>query len=217
MNVGFAPVGAPGDGMGPFRRIFDRGVNLAIVKDLSNIDAVLLWGGSDISPSLYDEARYRNSGPDSPTPRDIFEWSLIREADERGIPVIGICRGAQLMCAYVGGKLVQDVDNHNKSHSIATVDDKSFFVTSCHHQMMYPFDVEHEMLAWSSKHQSTVYNPKEKLYCQEMEKHFYKEPEVVFFPEIKGYGIQCHPEWHTEDDPFNAWIMESIVEKCFKD
>lgn len=219
MRVGYAPIGAPAyDGIGPFRALFSSSVSLRSAPNLDDLDAIILWGGADISPSLYDEPRFSNSGPDEPSPRDLFEWSLIREAELKGIPIIGICRGAQLMCAYVGGKLVQDVNNHTGSgHGITTNTGEHFFVTSCHHQMMYPFDVEHELIAWSTKHQATKYNPPDRLYCQEMEKHIYKEPEIVFFPEIKGYGIQCHPEWHTEDDPFNAWIMKDIINKCFKD
>lgn len=217
MNVGYAPIGAPHDGIGPFKGLFSKWINLATAESFSNIDAVILWGGADISPSLYAEEPFHNSGPQRPSPRDVFEWGLIREAEAKGIPVIGICRGAQLMCAYVGGKLVQDVNNHNRGHSIITNTEERFFVTSCHHQMMYPFDVEHELIAWSEKHQATRYNPPDRLYCQEMEKHIHKEPEIVFFPEIKGYGIQCHPEWHTEDDPFNEWVMKNIIDKCFKD
>lgn len=219
--LGYAEQG-PYGGIGPFSAIFDGGVRLLYEKDLSNIAAVILWGGSDISPSLYDEKAFSNSGPTHPTERDLFEWELCRQAVEQDIPIIGVCRGAQLLCAFAGGKLIQNVTGHHGEHDIICNTGEIFEVSSSHHQMLYPFDIPHEMLAWGSKKLSKVYQPKGAL-SDNMEKPSYVEPEVVYFPEINGFGIQCHPEWHnshTSNRPndgvaFNKWVMTAIIDKCF--
>ena len=208
---------APTDGLGCFDSLFDYGKDAALLTTLDYVDALLLWGGADISPSLYKEQRYFNSGPTEPSPRDIFEWSLITEAVKNKKPIIGVCRGAQLLCAYAGGKLVQDVSGHQISHKITTHDGKNFLVNSYHHQMMYPYDVEHELLAFSTIKQSTRYEPEGLEYTSMMRKPSFEEAEVVYFPEINGFAIQCHPEWHTKDTPFNQWVLEQIISFCFKE
>jgi putative glutamine amidotransferase len=218
MKVGYAPSGAPSDGMGPFGALFNSAVNLARVSSLQGLDAVILWGGADISPSLYDEQPYGYSGPHRPSSRDTFEWSIIAHALEAKIPIIGICRGAQMLCAYAGGKLVQDVTNHHATHPIITNTGERFLTSSCHHQMMVPWEIDHELIAWSEKHQSTHYHPPEHPAYSTLEKHIDKEPEVVYFPKLNGFGVQGHPEWHSDvqGQRFNTWMLDVIMNKCFK-
>ncbi|MDY4191560.1 MAG: gamma-glutamyl-gamma-aminobutyrate hydrolase family protein [Oscillospiraceae bacterium] len=75
---------------------------------LDQVDGLLLPGGEDISPRLYGEAplpsvTYLNFA------KDQFEMSLLREAARRGMPVLGICRGLQLINVAFGGTLYQDI------------------------------------------------------------------------------------------------------------
>lgn len=215
MIVGYSDYDCPTDGMGPFKELFEYSRNLRYQTSLTGLDAVLLWGGSDISPSLYKQERIPNSGPTQPSERDVFEWEIIKEAEKNKIPIIGVCRGAQILCAYAGGKLIQDVNNHQHNHDITTVDGKHFLVNSHHHQMLYPYEVDHELLAWTSKHQATSYKPESFKGSLALEKRLVKEPEVVYFPKIKGIGVQCHPEWHRKDHPFNEWLLQTINNKFF--
>lgn len=212
--VGYSPFSHPlNDGMGPFGALFNKSVDLKNVDSLKGIDAVLLWGGEDISPMLYAEERYINSGPEWPSSRDLFELELCREAHKAGKPIIGVCRGAQFICVFAGGKLIQHVSGHSTGHMINTYDKQRFHVTSSHHQMLYPFDVQHEMLATSEDKLSSVYKgiPNEK----EFKEGELPEPEVVYFPEVNGFAIQCHPEWHLMAHPFNVWAMDQIKLNCF--
>jgi anthranilate/para-aminobenzoate synthase component II len=216
LSLGYSPFNTPnGNPIQPFQHIFDYGVNLRYASNLNAVDAILLWGGSDISPMLYDEHPYKLSGPPTPSERDVFEWELMRQAKLRGIPMIGVCRGAQIICAFAGGKLIQHVTGHGTDHMIDTYDDCAFMVSSSHHQMMYPYDVDHKLLAWSSKSLSNDYEPNHKLYCASMEKQLYPEAEVVHFPDIRGLAIQCHPEWHAQSDEFNKWLMLEIEHNLF--
>lgn len=211
LTIGYSPYNSPSDGVGPFRELYKTGVNLAHVDSLKGIDAVVLWGGADISPTLYAEEPIIYSGPKVPTQRDLFELEICRQAYAEGKPLIGVCRGAQFLCSFAGGKLVQDVTGHNSDHHITTEDGKGFMVTSSHHQMLFPFDVEHEMLAWSTNHLSKEYRGCSGGYMLK-DKH-YAEPEVVYFPEINALACQCHPEWHRQGDVFNKWLMEQIKVK----
>lgn len=217
--AGYSPFGSPAfNPITPFNAVYDKSLNLisATEDDLKKCDAVILWGGSDISPLLYGETPIPGSGPAHPTDRDLFEWELIKRANDYGIPLIGVCRGAQLLCAAAGGKLVQHTTGHTGTqHEIVTCDNKTFTVSSDHHQMLYvPPSVDCELLAWMPKNLSSVYLP------EGSEEGFYRsgalrEPEVVFFDDLNALAIQCHPEWHSAKDPFNEWVFEIILERFF--
>ncbi|MDY5930591.1 MAG: gamma-glutamyl-gamma-aminobutyrate hydrolase family protein [Candidatus Ornithospirochaeta sp.] len=74
---------------------------------LLGCDGLLLPGGGDVDPSLYGEED-RHCGR---TDRDMDEFhiALVREADRMGIPILGICRGIQVINTAFGGKLYQDI------------------------------------------------------------------------------------------------------------
>jgi GMP synthase-like glutamine amidotransferase len=214
-HVGYA---APHEwgGLGPFNPIFDKAEDVSNADSLTGMDAIVVWGGEDISPTFYDEEPYVHSGPRKPSERDVVEWHLIKEAKQKGLPMIGVCRGAQMMCAAAGGKLVQHVQGHNGGrHLITTNKGLQFSVSSLHHQMMYPFDVKHEHLAWSSERKSNDYFPEGKDYTKALEEEKVKEPELVFFNELNALAVQCHPEYHQYGDPFNIWFNKLIVERFF--
>ena len=72
--------------------------------DLTENDVLLIWGGEDISPSLYGKKVSREThASEEPSRRDRIEWALMQRAKELNIPIIGICRGAQMLCASAGG------------------------------------------------------------------------------------------------------------------
>jgi putative glutamine amidotransferase len=75
---------------------------------LDGIDGLLLSGGSDLHPSYYGEEPVPELGPTLPE-RDAFEMSLVEQALRRGLPILGICRGMQVLNVALGGTLFQDL------------------------------------------------------------------------------------------------------------
>jgi putative glutamine amidotransferase len=73
---------------------------------LDLIDGLLLAGGADIDPGVYDAERH-NQTVDTVPERDRFEIALVRGALARDLPVLGICRGMQLLNVARGGTLRQ--------------------------------------------------------------------------------------------------------------
>jgi putative glutamine amidotransferase len=77
-------------------------------KVIAEVDAVLLTGGGDVDPVLYGEDRHP-SVDDAEPGRDEFELDLARRAMAADVPVLAICRGAQVLNVAAGGSLVQDI------------------------------------------------------------------------------------------------------------
>ena len=106
-------------------------------RDLHQADVVVFTGGEDINPELYHEEPI--PGISFNQKRDLFEAGVFRNARNLGVPMIGICRGAQFLNAMCGGRLWQHVDNHTSGHYIKDlITDEIALVTSTHHQQMRP-------------------------------------------------------------------------------
>ncbi|WP_460723056.1 gamma-glutamyl-gamma-aminobutyrate hydrolase family protein [Microbacterium aureliae] len=73
---------------------------------LDGLDGLILTGGLDVQPELYGQERHPLTDPARPD-RDAWELALVRGAEERGIPVLAICRGLQLVNVARGGTLHQ--------------------------------------------------------------------------------------------------------------
>ena len=87
---------------------FDTTSQLKEYIDL--VDALVLSGGEDVAPASYGEDKVielENINPD----RDKWEIALFKEAHKAEIPVLGICRGMQLINVALGGSLYQDIDH----------------------------------------------------------------------------------------------------------
>lgn len=89
------------------------------------IDGLLLTGGYDVNPNLYGEHPHPKLQALFPK-RDTFELSLIEAAINKGIPILGICRGMQLLNVYFGGTLYQDLDSQYGNDMIQHVQPSSF-------------------------------------------------------------------------------------------
>jgi len=87
-------------------------VLLAGSTSLETVDGLLLPGGWDVDPALYGEESEEQVGPLDPE-LDQTELDLFRQARAEGLPVLGICRGQQLINVALGGTLVQHLEDHD--------------------------------------------------------------------------------------------------------
>lgn len=99
---------------------------------VEGLDGLLLIGGQDVDPQFYGEERqieyidingsgipYKRPLRDKPSPdRDAFEIELYKAAKERKIPIIGICRGYQLINVAEGGSLFQEIEIYDIAHTV---------------------------------------------------------------------------------------------------
>jgi putative glutamine amidotransferase len=75
---------------------------------LDACDGILLGGGRDIEPARYGQEPHELLSVTDPQ-RDVFELELVAQALDRGLPILGMCRGIQILNVALGGTLVQDV------------------------------------------------------------------------------------------------------------
>ena len=80
--------------------------------DATALDGLVITGGHDVEPVLY-KAAAEIEGKYDPE-RDAFEAGIIDQALQDHIPLLGICRGAQLLNVQLGGSLIQDLRKHRK-------------------------------------------------------------------------------------------------------
>jgi gamma-glutamyl-gamma-aminobutyrate hydrolase PuuD len=179
--------------------------------DLQKGDTLVVWGGGDISPSLYGKKPSRKTwAGKGPSERDEVEWALMQEAIKNGNPIIGVCRGGQMLTAAMGGYLIQHVNNHSGYHDVITKDDEIFEVNSIHHQMMVPpEDKEYELVAWCPTNLSDVYfSTDENGNDEELEVNI--EPEFIYYPTIRGFAIQWHPEGLDMQTKANKYLKHYL-------
>jgi putative glutamine amidotransferase len=78
---------------------------------LDALDGLILAGGRDVDPAVYGAEPHPATDPPR-SERDAFEIALARRAMERDLPLLGICRGMQVMNIARGGTLLQDLPEH---------------------------------------------------------------------------------------------------------
>jgi putative glutamine amidotransferase len=79
---------------------------------LEGVDGLLLCGGMDIHPRHWDPKEPVHPTADVDPDRDEAEIPLIRQAWEKNLPILGICRGHQILNVALGGSMIQDIPHH---------------------------------------------------------------------------------------------------------
>lgn len=159
------------------------------LNKIKKAELVVLFGGEDIGSELYgEEPKYTVVGKQSG--RDKLESEIIKIATEEKIPILGLCRGAQLLCVANGGSLWQHVSGHMSPHTITLESGETLETSSLHHQLMRP--VNGRILATSTNVLSSI------KFCEKGGVETTDpEPEIVLFH--NGLAVQGHPEWMPEN------------------
>ncbi len=125
-------------------------------------DGLLLPGGGDIHPDLYGAAWYDSRDVD--VLRDLEELALCRAFIAQGKPVLGVCRGLQVLNVALGGTLCQHVEGHSGRNGrdgfhpvLASPDSfidqlygRSFAVNTAHHQALGKLGYGLEAVQWAA-------------------------------------------------------------------
>ena len=189
-----------GGNMGVTQMFMQAG--FGIVAELEKADIVCFTGGADVNPELYGEPNVKSYVDKD---RDLREQAVFEACKAMNLPMVGICRGAQLLNVLSGGRMWQDVDNHaigdthqlNCSHTGEIYD-----VSSTHHQMMRPSE---DALVLATAKLSTYKLSGADGLVKMTDKDF--DVEVAWYPKTKCLCFQPHPEFfNTGDDCFDYFF-----------
>jgi putative glutamine amidotransferase len=128
------------------------------LHEIASCNGLVLSGGIDVHPKNYDNFRtdYPNAPSTFDVKRDEFEAGAFIMAQERRLPVLGICRGMQLIYCMMEGTLQQDLGEElNRTHEAKTPDDKLHEVKVEKNTMLYEL-VQTDLAEVNSAHHQAI-------------------------------------------------------------
>jgi putative glutamine amidotransferase len=194
--------------------MYSLGLDSALVV-LESCNGLLLTGGTDVYPGIYgkeaDTARCES--PDFK--RDSLELMLIGRAMEKGIPIMGVCRGHQILNVYAGGTLVVDIPS-DIGLDVEHRAEKGF---DCFHVVqVLPGSLLHQIVGMDSGMVNSAHHQAVEIQGKNLEAFAFSEDGVV---ESIGYatqndghfllGVQWHPERLDFSNPLSGKIAERFL------
>lgn len=174
------------------------------------LDGFVFAGGEDISPSFYGESNKGSIAPN--TQRDIFELGLLSNAIRNEKPILGICRGNQMINVALGGTLYQHIPDIKQEWSLHKRPD---IINSCIHSVeilkpeLFPINKGTKMNVNSMHHQAV-----EKM-APGLEVIAVTSDGLIEGVTLPGYkylvGVQWHPECLSASDPIQEDMFISLV------
>lgn len=171
---------------------------------VERLDGILLTGGADIDPGLYEADAETDDFPPEPQ-RDEYELSLLSGAIEAQIPLIGICRGLQLINVHAGGSLNQQVPEHaNFDSTPETLAHQVHFAPGSQLHSLYGASIE-----VNSLHHQTVDEAGEPLRVTARSTD--GTVEGFEYEALPIIAVQWHPEMMTsrDADPIFSWLVNA--------
>lgn len=187
--------------------------NKELIEEIADeFDAFLFTGGHDVSPEMYGEEKSDKCGECCKS-RDNMEKQLLMEILERDKPVLGICRGIQLINAVLGGTLYQDLPVQKPSnvnhHQFPPYDIPVHRVNIVKNTLLYNIIKKEELLVNSYHHQAV------KTLSPLLMPMAYSSDGLIEAAAVKNkrfvLAVQWHPEFAYKTDENSRNIFKGFV------
>ena len=173
---------------------------------LSKVDGLILSGGGDIDSSFFGQPPH----PKIDTvyiERDEFELELYAEAKKMNIPILGICRGLQLINVAEGGTLIQHIENHSFSPRDALIHD----VIINKESILYDI-VKTSQISVNSIHHQVIDKAGRDIRITAYSKDNFPEAIEVLNSEI--LAVQWHPEELYKNHEAHQKLFRHFISKA---
>lgn len=178
-------------------------------------DGWLFTGGHDVNPNIYGENASEKCGIPNDD-RDKLESAVFKTAIAEDKPILGICRGIQIINAFMGGTLYQDLDSERSSdiehHMLPPYDRKQHSVSIMPDTPLYKVLGKSEIAVNSYHHQAI------KKLGDGLEVMAVSEDGLVEAVYSAGkkflWAVQWHPEFSYKSDDNSMKILNTFVKAC---
>ncbi len=176
-------------------------------NDVSILDGIIFSGGDDLTPELagYEPSELIDAGSGG---RDEFESRIFKQAYEKGIPMLGICRGHQLVNVMLGGTLYRDIKEAGFSEEHMRGKEKGYHTVYTDEGTLARELFGKECEIWSTHHQAVkTVGEHVKITARSKEGIV----EAIEHESGRILGLQTHPERMDLDSPF-VWLVKKARE-----
>lgn len=184
---------------------------------ISTFDGFLFTGGPDVHPFYFGEETQAHCGNVSPR-RDTFEMALLPLVMEAKKPILGICRGVQLINIALGGDIYQDIPSQFPEDFPIAHSQPFYYDIPSHTVQVVPGTLlasltENSVLKVNSMHHQAVRRVAPGLTVSAYAaNHLIEAIEKPEYPYL--LGVQWHPEYLWESDPVGKKIFDTFVGAC---
>ncbi len=180
------------------------------------VDGLLITGGPDVSPLLYEEEPCQRMGGCCQH-NDLMEFALLRSAVAAGKPVLGICRGLQVINVAYGGTLYQDIPSQLPGSLLHLQNSARGEAT--HTVQIVPGSYAHEICGSEKIYVNTFHHQSVKEVGKTL-KITANAPdgivEAIENDDGSVFAVQWHPENMYEEHPEHRAIFEKFVQRCMR-
>jgi putative glutamine amidotransferase len=187
--------------------------------DVALCDGVVLTGGIDSHPQFYLEdfdLDYPHAPDEFAVHRDEFELAVLREAIKHKKPILGICRGLQLINIFFGGTLHLDIgEDNNKKHKKMEGIDKKHAILVDKNSLFFNITQQEHGIVNSAHHQAIEILGKDLKVSATSDDNFIEAIELADSKEQFLLAVQWHPERMLDtESPFTKNIRNAFLDKC---
>lgn len=183
----------------------------------SHCDGFLFTGGHDVDPSLYGESKHDLCG-ESNTLRDRLETMVFNYAIKRDIPILGICRGIQIINVLCGGTLYQDLPSEYNIECRRIHQMKPPYDQPCHRVLVVEDSPLHQLTKSDSIEVNSYHHQAIKELAPNLSIMAHSEDglvEAIYMPSQRFvWAVQWHPEYNFHTSPSSRAIVRAFVEAC---